>query len=132
MKNVRVIGLLTLCFLLGLFTVATISGCSEKKEDTGTTEIEGGDGTQESDGNPGEDPTEEGGETAASTPADLFSFELDDKGNPIVKAGDWGQWGGTSYRNNTPEATGIPTSWNVGRRDRETGEWSGQENIKWV
>ena len=40
--------------------------------------------------------------------------------------------GGTSYRNNTPEATGIPTSWNVGRRDRETGEWSGQENIKWV
>ena len=33
MKNVRVIGLLTLCFLLGLFTVATISGCSDKKED---------------------------------------------------------------------------------------------------
>ena len=33
MKNVRVIGLLTLCFLLGLFTVATISGCSDKQED---------------------------------------------------------------------------------------------------
>ena len=47
-------------------------------------------------------------------------------------AGDWNQWGGTSYRNNTPVGTGIPTSWNVGRRDRETGEWTGQENIKWV
>ena len=43
MKNVRVIGLLTLCFLLGLFTVATISGCSEKKDGTGDIQQEATD-----------------------------------------------------------------------------------------
>ena len=133
MKNVRVIGLLTLCFLLGLFTVATISGCSEKKEGSGEVQQETTDGMQESETDPGEEPAEEPAEeTGVSNPADLFNFKLDDNGNPVIAAGDWGQWGGTSYRNNTPEATGIPTSWNVGRRDRETGEWSGQENIKWV
>ena len=46
MKNVRVIGLLTLCFLLGLFTVATISGCSEKKEGSGEVQDQATDGAQ--------------------------------------------------------------------------------------
>ena len=133
MKNVRVIGLLTLCFLLGLVTVATISGCSEKKDDTGDVQQETTDSTQGSEAEASGDPaTEVPVEEAAANPADLFNFKLDDKGDPVIVPGDWGQWGGTSYRNNTPEATGIPTSWNVGRRDRETGEWSGQENIKWV
>ena len=49
MKNVRVIGLLTLCFLLGLVTVATISGCSEKKDDTGDVQQETTDSTQGSE-----------------------------------------------------------------------------------
>ena len=48
MKNARVIGLLTLCFLLGVFTVATISGCSEKKDGTGDIQQEATDGLQES------------------------------------------------------------------------------------
>ena len=133
MKNVRVIGLLTLCFLLGLFTVATISGCSEKKDGTGDIQQETTDDLQESEADPdGDSNTEETPEETAANPAELFNFKLDDKGDPVIAPGDWGQWGGTSYRNNTPEATGIPTNWNVGRRDRETGEWSGQENIKWV
>jgi outer membrane protein assembly factor BamB len=47
---------------------------------------------------------------------------------------DWAQWGGSSHRNNTPEATGIPTSWDVGGFDRKTYEWKKEdaENIKWV
>ena len=132
MKNARVIGLLTLCFLLGLFTVATISGCSEKKESSGDIQSESTESTPESEVDPEGDPADQPSEETASNPADLFNFKLDENGNPVVVAGDWGQWGGTSYRNNTPEDIGIPTSWNVGRRDRETGQWSGQENIKWV
>lgn len=38
-----------------------------------------------------------------------------------VKSGDWPQWGGSALRNNTPDATGIPTKWDI-----TTGE-----NIKW-
>ncbi len=54
--------------------------------------------------------------------------------NATIVAGDWPQWGGTSYRNNTPIGKNIPASWNVGTFNRKTGEWSseGAENIKWV
>src|SRR5262245_48563714 len=46
---------------------------------------------------------------------------------------DWPMWGGSGTRNNVPEATGIPTSWNVGGFDRKTGAWlkDKAENIKW-
>jgi outer membrane protein assembly factor BamB len=50
---------------------------------------------------------------------------------------DWPQWGGTSHRNNTPNiapGTKIPTYWEVGEFDEETGEWipGTGKNIKWV
>ncbi|QDU87010.1 outer membrane biogenesis protein BamB [Pirellulimonas nuda] len=47
---------------------------------------------------------------------------------------EWNQWGGSSTRNNTPEATDLPTEWNVGEFDFRTGEWdpSTAKNIKWV
>lgn len=47
---------------------------------------------------------------------------------------DWAQWGGSTIKNNTPDATNIPSEWEVGEIDDETGEWtpaSGQ-NIKWA
>lgn len=48
-------------------------------------------------------------------------------------AGDWPQWGGTRLRNNVSSVTGLPTSWNIGKFDRRTGEWdkSKAENIRW-
>jgi outer membrane protein assembly factor BamB len=54
--------------------------------------------------------------------------------NPVIKPGDWNQWGGTSLRNNTPVAEGIVTDWAPGSFDRKTGEWkpSSAKNIKWV
>ena len=54
--------------------------------------------------------------------------------NPVIKPGDWNQWGGTSLRNNTPVAENIPVEWNPGEFDRKTGAWKaeGAENIKWV
>ena len=50
------------------------------------------------------------------------------------QSGDWAQWGGTSYRNNTPFGKDIPTDWAVGKFDRKTGNWQSDEarNIKWV
>ena len=47
---------------------------------------------------------------------------------------EWAQWGGDSKRNNTPVAENIPTEWEVGDFDPETGEWDSSEakNIKWV
>ena len=46
---------------------------------------------------------------------------------------DWGQWGGSSVRNNTPSGTNIPTEWEVGTFDKD-GKWEKDtsKNIKWV
>ncbi len=47
---------------------------------------------------------------------------------------DWGQWAGSSTRNNVSTGEGIPTQWDVGEIDRQSGQWvSGSgENIRWV
>lgn len=47
---------------------------------------------------------------------------------------DWNQWGGGGSRNNTPQATNIPSEWTIGEFDKKTGEWDREssENIKWV
>jgi outer membrane protein assembly factor BamB len=62
-----------------------------------------------------------------------FAPAIDKNANAPVKAGDWSQWGGTSYRNNTPIAQHIPTHWDPGTFDRKTDKWNHDgENIKWV
>ncbi|MGI9458020.1 MAG: PQQ-binding-like beta-propeller repeat protein [Aeoliella sp.] len=47
---------------------------------------------------------------------------------------EWPQWGGDSMRNNTPVGENIPTDWDIGEFDPETGDWdsSTAKNIKWV
>ena len=47
---------------------------------------------------------------------------------------EWTQWLGSPTKNNTPVGHNIPTEWNVGDFDYETGEWdpSGAKNIKWA
>jgi len=47
---------------------------------------------------------------------------------------DWGQWGGSSKRNNTPEGKNIPVEWTIGSFDLKTGEWNKDEaeNVKWT
>ena len=59
---------------------------------------------------------------------------VDKNANAPIEPGDWMQWGGTSYRNNTPIAENIPIDWSVGDFDRKTGKWIQDEsrNIKWV
>ncbi len=60
----------------------------------------------------------------------------DENSNPPVGIGpgDWGQWGGSSLRNNTPNGTDIPSEWSVGGFDDKTGDWKKDKakNVKWV
>ena len=69
---------------------------------------------------------------AATTLVGLNEFVKPEK--VLSEGGDWPQWGGTRLRNNVPDVKGLPTSWNIGKFDRKTGEWdsSKAENIRWV
>lgn len=57
--------------------------------------------------------------------------------NPLADAKvgphDWNQWGGSPSRNNTPEATNVPTDWDVGEFG-DDGKWvpGSGANIKWA
>ena len=52
----------------------------------------------------------------------------------LASANDWNQWGGSPHRNNVSDATGIPTEWEPGEFDYETGTWKADtsKNIAWV
>ena len=65
---------------------------------------------------------------------DAVQARLDDIRDFRVGNRDWPQLGGSRFRNNTPAATDIPTTWNVGEIDGATGDWNPAEavNIKWV
>ncbi len=140
MKNTRIAGLLGFCFLVGFVLVAAIAGCSPSETsnpelppaNTTTDSTETNETTVTDIAVAKVEPQDTVDTVAPAGPESLFAFKLDDKGNPIIDGGDWAQWGGTSYRNNTPEATGIPIDWSVGRLNRETGVWANQKNIKWV
>jgi outer membrane protein assembly factor BamB len=51
-----------------------------------------------------------------------------------IHPGDWNQWAGSPVRNNTPTAKNIPTDWNAGTFDDDTGAWKKDtsRNIKWA
>jgi outer membrane protein assembly factor BamB len=52
--------------------------------------------------------------------------------NPHNRPADWSQWGGSSIRNNVV-ATKVPTQWEVGEFDIDTGDWKKEtaQNVKW-
>jgi outer membrane protein assembly factor BamB len=56
--------------------------------------------------------------------------------NPPVGIGklDWGQWGGSSVRNNTPQGENIPSEWSIGSFDLQSGKWNKDEaqNVRWA
>ncbi|HEX3871301.1 MAG TPA: PQQ-binding-like beta-propeller repeat protein [Pirellulales bacterium] len=47
---------------------------------------------------------------------------------------DWPMWGGTTARDNTPEATNIPAEFVPGEVDAKTGEWKKDtaEHVRWA
>jgi outer membrane protein assembly factor BamB len=69
----------------------------------------------------------------AAAPSKPASVPLDNSPRGIQPL-DWGQWGGSSMRNNTPQGKNIPTEWNIGSFDTKTGKWNkqGSQNIKWA
>ena len=52
---------------------------------------------------------------------------------PLVRAGDWNQWGGSSARNNTPSGKNIATNWKI-EIDQNSGLFVPEksEHIKWA
>ena len=52
----------------------------------------------------------------------------------IASAADWNQWGGSPLRNNTPDAHDLPTEWETGEFDPDTGVWKPEtsRNIAWA
>lgn len=69
---------------------------------------------------------------AAAAPEKKIELATDAKPKGIG-ASDWGQWGGSTVRNNTPEGKNIATEWAVGSFDK-TGKWvkDDSKNVKWV
>ena len=59
--------------------------------------------------------------TAGKTPlANDDKLPIDPAASQI-RPGDWNQWGGSPVRDNTPTAKNIPTEWDVGKFDDQTG-----------
>ena len=158
--NTRTIFLFTAAFLFGLVLTIGISGCQNQtyspapraESDTSQASLppavstEVGAATNPSE--PGPDsttvqtsadtstPTEEQPAASQTSPVVVSKTPLDavDKNaNAPIKPGDWSQWGGTSYRNNTPIAENIPTDWAIGDFD-DQDQWipDTARNIKWV
>ena len=69
--------------------------------------------------------------TAAATGDE--KLPIDPKASDI-HPGDWNQWAGSPVRNNTPNGKNIPTDWDVGKFDDDTGVWKKEtaKNIKWA
>ncbi|MEM9586538.1 MAG: PQQ-binding-like beta-propeller repeat protein [Planctomycetota bacterium] len=98
--------------LLGSTTTVLLSGCRQATAETTAVDAP---------------------ESQATTLV-VRSGEAVDAPQEILKSGgDWPQWGGTRLRNNVPNVTGLPDSWNIGRFDRRTGEWNKEraENVLW-
>ena len=86
---------------------------------------------------PGVEPNATEGEKtvalAAAAPSKSAPRAVDNKPQGIGPS-DWGQWGGSSIRNNTPQGKDIPVEWNIGSFDLKTGAWNKAEaqNVVWA
>ncbi len=109
---------------------------AEMPEDKPSATPEPANDPQPTEDQPEENPAPNANDeqAAESKPRGDLLAAVDPSANPRLEPGDWPQWGGSSYRNNTPVAQGIPTEWDIGGFDRKTGEWlkENSKNIKWV
>lgn len=70
----------------------------------------------------------------AAAPPEGAVVQASAKRHDTAVTREWAQWGGSPERNNTPVAKGLPTKWDVGSVDPETGRWepSNSQNVKWL
>ncbi len=54
---------------------------------------------------------------SAAEPFDPTAHAITEIGKMKVGKKDWPQWGGTAYRNNTPDGTNIPSEWDIATGD---------------
>jgi outer membrane protein assembly factor BamB len=150
-----------LTFLI-LASLGVVVGCAEKqakteqnaastqKKKTGDIAAKSGqttsDGVKKTSAAPKPDAPIEKKNSASAAPSDLAEPKLSLEftgtttpadGQKIANAqnqpGNWNQWGGSPLRNNVV-ATKVPTKWEPGEFDDETGAWKKEnaQNIKWV
>jgi outer membrane protein assembly factor BamB len=155
MKTIQTLLALSLAVIAGMFATSLLSGCqkpvppttagaygsSSNTTSTGDVEILIPDPpmtqevTEPAEEEPAEKPKpEEPQEEPAAEVSQEEKSPVDKSANAVIEPGDWSQWAGTSYRNNTPIGENIPIEWEVGDFDRKTGEWISEsaKNIKWV
>lgn len=129
MKSLRTLLFVSVAFLLGVMTTSLIPGCGLSESAHGAEPAASDVGGQQGALASAAVSNEQGDISATNKLA-----AVDKAANAPIKPGDWSQWAGTSYRNNTPIAENIPTDWDVGSFDRKTGEWNSDKavNVKWV
>ncbi len=130
MKSLRTVCFVMVAFFLGVVTTSLIPGCGTSRA------VQGAEPATPQAAEPpvAADTTAVDGQSSSTAGVSKLAA-VDKTANAPVKPGDWPQWAGTSYRNNTPVADStIPTQWEVGSFDRKTGEWISDKavNIKWV
>jgi outer membrane protein assembly factor BamB len=136
MKNTKTTIALLFSFLMGMGATSLMSGCQPPKPVA--------EGTNPNNTIAAVDPAPADPTPVESAPVEPAPVEppavgtvdnpVDPSANGKIVAGEWGQWGGNSYRNNVPIGKNIPVEWAIGDFDRKTGDWdnSDAENILWV
>ncbi|HVX12129.1 MAG TPA: PQQ-binding-like beta-propeller repeat protein [Pirellulales bacterium] len=83
----------------------------------------------------------ENGESTSSTAEEKTSQTPTNEAAPANAAADsgeptqtWNQWAGSPSRNNVAVAKNLPTEWEPGQFDSDTGAWQPEsaKNVKWV
>ncbi len=126
MKSLRTLFAVIMAFITGVVITSLTPGCGASRSAHGAEKVAAAQPAG-SDTSPADSQT--------NAPADSKPTAVDKQANAPIKPGDWPQWAGTSYRNNTPVTDKeIPIEWEVGGFDRKTGAWirDKAENIKWV
>ena len=159
--NTRTTLLFTAAFLLGVVATTGFSGCQNQSYNPPVADSDAGPssagpsstGPSPSEAEDATEPSEPLSEASVDQPSDETTASASDEApqtvpvavskspldavdkdaNAPIKPGDWSQWGGTSYRNNTPIAENIPIDWAIGDFD-DQGQWVADEarNVKWV
>ena len=128
--------MISIATLLGFLATALIAGCDESPSVSNQTSNRTSDAGDESSGDgqtgTGDKSSDDGQSNDKEKPIKGASKAVDKSANPKIVEGDWLQWGGTSYRNNTPVTGPVAEAWSIGEFDKETGRWEGAKNIKWV
>ena len=119
MNSVRIISIVVAAFVLGAVTTSFVPGCrgsQPAEQDDRPEKAAASDSTPRApEGSLDADLPEKAVASVGQQPETVVG----ENGKAPIVPGDWSQWAGTSYRNNTPIATNIPVEWEIGDPPRD-------------